>query len=65
MEVPKSLAAKICIDERGTVSSVQVLKVTGELAQAFARSIRGWRYTAYREGGVATPACFVNSFALK
>ena len=65
MEVPKSLAAKICIDERGAVASVQVLKVTGELAQAFASSIRGWRYTAYREGGVATPACFVNSFALK
>jgi hypothetical protein len=65
MEVPKSLAAKICINESGAVTSVQVLKVTGELAQAFAASIRGWRYTAYKQGGVATPACFVNSFQLQ
>ncbi len=63
-DVPTSLAAKICIDERGGVTSVQVLKVTGEVAQAFAGSIRTWRYTPYRDGGVATPACFVNSFAL-
>ena len=64
MVVPKTLAAKICINESGSVSSVQVLKVTGELADAFARSIRSWRYAPYRDGGVATPACFVNSFAL-
>jgi hypothetical protein len=65
MQVPKSLAAKICIGENGAVTSVQVLKVTGELAQAFASSIRSWRYTPYKQGGVATPACFVNSFQLQ
>ena len=65
MEVPKTLAAKICIDERGAVTSVQVLKATGEIAQAFAAAIREWRYSAYQQGGVATPACFVNSFQLQ
>jgi serine/threonine protein kinase len=64
MEVPKSMAAKICINESGGVTSVQVLKVSGELASTLASSIRAWRYTAYKEGGVAMPACFVNSFSL-
>jgi hypothetical protein len=63
--VPRSLAAKICINETGAVTNVQVLKLTGEVAAAFAQAIRGWRYTPYRDGGVPTPACFVNSFALK
>jgi hypothetical protein len=63
-QIPKSLAAKICINESGGVTSVQVLKATGEIAQAFASSIRQWRYTPYKQGGVATPACFVNSFQL-
>jgi hypothetical protein len=62
--IPKSLAAKICIDQRGAVTNVQVLKATGEVATAFADAIRGWRYTPYKAGGVATPACFVNSFQL-
>jgi hypothetical protein len=62
--IPKSLAAKICIDQRGAVTNVQVLKATGEVASAFADAIRGWRYTPYKAGGVATPACFVNSFQL-
>jgi len=64
-EVPKALSAKICINETGAVTSVQVLKLTGDVAQAFASAIRDWRYTPYKDQGVATPACFVNSFALK
>ena len=64
-EVPKNLSAKICIDAGGTVTSVQVFKVTGELATKMAAAIRDWRYTTHKVDGRAVPACFVNSFQLK
>jgi serine/threonine protein kinase len=63
-ELPKSATAKICIDRNGVVTSVQVLKLTGEIADKIASAIRTWRYTPYLLDGKPSGACFVNAFTL-
>ncbi|MBZ0235413.1 MAG: hypothetical protein K8M05_24000, partial [Deltaproteobacteria bacterium] len=64
--VPKgSVSAKICIDTRGAVTSVQVFKLTGDVAASLADAIKAWRYTTHKVDGNTVPVCFVNSFTLK
>jgi len=64
-KAPTAVTAKVCIDSSGRVTSVVIYKLSGDIADALAEAIRTWRYSAYRTGGVAVPACFVNGFALK
>ncbi|MCB9571338.1 MAG: hypothetical protein H6709_04545 [Kofleriaceae bacterium] len=63
--VPSVVAAKMCIDTTGRVTSVDVMKVTGDIATKLAAALRGWRYAPYKQGGIATPACFATTFKLK
>ena len=64
-EVPKTVAVKVCIDGRGAVTSVQIYKLTGDVAEKLAAAIRGWRYTPHTVDGRGVPACFANTFQLK
>ena len=65
-EMPRgSVSAKICIDTSGAVTSVQVYKLTGDVAASLAAAIKDWRYTTHKVDGKPVPACFVNSFTLK
>ena len=62
--VPTSISAKICIDAAGTVTSVNIYKVTGTVATKLASAIKTWRFTTHKVDGKAVPACFVNTFAM-
>ncbi|MBK9037498.1 MAG: protein kinase [Myxococcales bacterium] len=62
--VPKSVSAKICVDAGGSVTSVSVIKLTGEVADKLSSAIKTWRFTSYKDAGHAVPVCFVNTFAL-
>ncbi|MBK7197773.1 MAG: serine/threonine protein kinase [Myxococcales bacterium] len=62
---PSSVSAKICIDASGAVTSASVFKLTGDVASKLTSAIKAWRFTPYQVAGKATPACFVNTFALK
>ena len=64
-DLPRSASAKICIDRSGAVTSVAILKITGDIATKLTDSIRTWRYTPYVVDGQASGACFVNSFTLR
>jgi serine/threonine protein kinase len=63
-EVPKMVSAKICIDVNGKVNKVDVMKLTGDLADKIEDALRGWRYTPYKQDGLAVPACFATTFKL-
>jgi|JI10StandDraft_1071094.scaffolds.fasta_scaffold00773_40 serine/threonine protein kinase len=62
---PASVSAKICIDASGAVTSASVFKLTGDVASKLTSAIKTWRFTPYQLAGKASPACFVNTFALK
>jgi len=65
-EVPPIVAAKVCIDQSGRVTSVDMIsKLERHAASDLANTMRSWRYTPYREGGVERSACFVVSFRVK
>jgi serine/threonine protein kinase len=64
-EMPTSIAAKVCIDTAGKVTSVQVLKLTGELADTVKKKLKGFRYSPYKQNGVAVPACLFETFKFK
>jgi hypothetical protein len=54
---------KVCIDERGRVTSSRVLTaLPGGAGARLEEAIHDWRYQPYRDGGVAVPACFARSF---
>src|SRR5262249_55598812 len=62
-KIPANISAKVCIDTGGSVTSTKVLtKLPEEARSLLERSIKGWRYTPYKDGGSAVPACFVASF---
>lgn len=61
----KPISARLCIDERGAVSSVVLTKsVIPKMTGPIEKALRSWRYRPYRRGGEAVPACFALSFAL-
>ncbi|MEZ4402956.1 MAG: protein kinase [Kofleriaceae bacterium] len=63
--VPSSVSAKICIDTSGGVTSASVInKVSDDVGAKLTQAIRSWRFTTYKQNGIAVPACFVNTFAL-
>jgi hypothetical protein len=62
-KIPANISAKVCIDASGGVSSAKVLtKLPDDARNLLERSIRTWRYSPYKDGGSAVPACFVASF---
>jgi len=64
--LPSTLAVKICIDAAGKVSSAKVMsKVSSDLAGKVESAVKGFKYSPYKDGGVATPACFAETFKLK
>ncbi len=50
--------AKLCIDERGGVTSADVMRAAPELTAEIERALRGWRYKPYLAAGKPSPACF-------
>ncbi len=65
-EIPAVIAAKVCIDTGGNVTSVQMIsKLERHTASDLASTMRGWRYSPYKQAGVALSACFVVSFRAK
>jgi len=57
------VVAKICIDERGQVTSVKIIKALPEIADELQRSLSNWRYKPYvNAAGQPSPACFAVSF---
>jgi hypothetical protein len=64
--LPSTLAAKICIDASGKPTSVKVMsKTAADLAERLAKEMRSFRYTPYKQDGVAVPACFAETFRVK
>jgi hypothetical protein len=67
VELPSNLAAKLCIDETGRVSSVEMAtKVERRVATDLTEALRTWRYAPYKYKGT-TPigACFIVPFRVK
>jgi hypothetical protein len=59
----RAISAKLCLDRKGTVTSVSVLsKVDGQVKEALVRALSSWRYDPVREGGAAVPVCFATTF---
>jgi hypothetical protein len=50
--------ARICIDERGKVSSLDVSGGPERLHRRIARHLRRWRYRPFRQDGGPVPVCF-------
>lgn len=50
--------AKMCIDETGRVSSVQIKKSPGDIASELQHALTAWRYKPYLKGDKASPVCF-------
>ena len=50
--------AKMCIDETGRVSSVQIKKSPADIASELQRALTSWRYKPYMTGATASPVCF-------
>jgi hypothetical protein len=50
--------AKMCIDERGHVSSAKMIKGPAEIAGDLQQALAGWSYKPYLREGVAAPVCF-------
>ena len=58
-DVPPVVAAKVCIDISGRVSSVEMItKLERHAAEDLTDAIKTWRYAPYRDGGSTIPACF-------
>ena len=50
---------KMCIDERGHVSSVKIVRATAQMPPDLTRALEGWRYKPYmNKDGKASPVCF-------
>jgi serine/threonine-protein kinase len=54
---------KVCIDDRGHVTSVKIIKALPEIIAELERTLTGWRYQPYTNtAGQLSPACFPVSF---
>jgi len=57
------VVSKVCIDERGHVASVKIIKAMPEIADELQRNIMSWRYQPWTgPTGQASAACFPLSF---
>jgi hypothetical protein len=65
-DLPPVIAAKICIDAQGHVTSADIITKLERRATAdFVEGIKTWTYAPYKLSGVPTPACFAISFRVK
>ncbi|MBA3501428.1 MAG: PEGA domain-containing protein, partial [Deltaproteobacteria bacterium] len=65
-EVPSVVAAKVCIDTTGKVSSVDMITKLERLTSVdLSHAVHLWRYQPYKQNAVAVPACFVVSFRVQ
>ncbi|CAN5708700.1 hypothetical protein BH11MYX3_BH11MYX3_31760 [soil metagenome] len=65
-DLPPVVAAKVCIDIGGTVSSAEMLtKIERRAASDLVEAIRSWKYAPYKQSGIPTSACFAISFRVK
>jgi serine/threonine-protein kinase len=59
------IGAKLCVDERGEVSSVSLLsKLRADLGEEIGNALRSWRYRPYHRDGEPAPVCFAVQFAI-
>jgi hypothetical protein len=65
-DLPKLVAAKLCIDTRGRVTSAEVLtKIDRRPANDIVAALRGWIYAPFRKASVITPVCFPVALRMK
>jgi eukaryotic-like serine/threonine-protein kinase len=55
------ILAKLCIDERGRVTSAEMVRAAPEISSDVQRALRTWRYKPYSSQGKPSPACFAVS----
>jgi serine/threonine-protein kinase len=57
------VAGKMCLDERGNVASVKLMKTIPAITEELQRALMSWRYKPYvNSAGQPSPACFAISF---
>ena len=65
-DLPAVVAAKVCIDPAGRVTSADMItKIERHAAADLVDAIKTWQYAPYKLSGVPTPACFAISFRVK
>ena len=67
-EIPPVVAAKLCIDHTGVVTSADLItKLEARAALEMVQTLKNWRYTPYKPQNSPTPAaaCFAVSFRSK
>jgi len=63
---PPQLTAKLCVDPRGSVTSVTVLSAASPLVRASVeRDLSRWRYRPVIEGAESVSACFASTFRVQ
>ena len=63
---PPALTAKLCIDTRGTVTSVTVLSAVGPgVRNAVERALSRWRYRPVMDHDEKVAACFATTFKVQ
>ena len=64
---PTRISAKLCIDARGRVTSVDILtKAESNVEDKLEAALRSWRYRSYRGNtGSPVPVCFAVGFKLE
>ncbi|CAN5284966.1 hypothetical protein BH11MYX1_BH11MYX1_09750 [soil metagenome] len=64
--VPAVAAAKLCIDTRGNVSSVEFVgKIDPKIESELTSTLRTWTYAPYVQAGTTLSACFVVTMRMK
>ena len=64
--MPPVVAAKVCIDTSGAVSSIDIItKLERHTTVDLVSSMKAWRYAPYKQDGTAVPACFSVNFRVK
>ncbi len=65
-DLPGRVNAKICIGTSGKVTSVKLItSLPLRMKLTLINGLKSWRYRAYKSGGTAVAACFVQSFKLR
>jgi hypothetical protein len=65
-DMPPVVAAKVCIDTQGHVSSADLItKIERHATEDLVDAIKQWVYAPYKRDGKPVMACFVVSFRVK
>jgi serine/threonine protein kinase len=65
-DMPPVVAAKVCIDLQGRVSSADLItKIERHANEDLVDAIKQWQYAPYKKDGKPVMACFVVSFRVK